>query len=63
MGEQFFEIRSILGNFSSPKYLQDSLLDYVMKISNEKKNAITVLMPTNLILMTPYYEFDLYEIP
>jgi hypothetical protein len=52
-----------MGSFSSPKYLQDSLLDYVMSISNDKKNIITVKMPVNLILMTPYYEFDLYEIP
>ena len=62
-GEQFYELRAIIGKFSSPKYLQDSLLEYVMSLSSEKKNTMTVDMPVNQILMTPYFEFDFYEIP
>ena len=52
-----FELKAILGKFASSKYLQDSLQEYIKKIGENPQ------MPVNLILMTPYFVFDLYEIP
>ena len=62
-GENFYELRSIIGKFSSPKYLQDSLLEYVMSITTSKNETLEVDMPINQILMTPYFEFDFCDIP
>lgn len=68
--EDLDKLTSILGSFDSQKLLSEKLIEFGTnltgfdaRLDQENGDIVSIEMPTNLLLMTTYYEFNFTDIP